>query len=105
MEGCSAHRHRRAWLGRQRHWLWPAVILSGLMALWPAWHLPQAAQVWLLAGAAVALGYALPCIPHPSGWRSLRHIPLAKTFWIVSVWTLATAIIPLLAHRAIAAPS
>ncbi|MEZ4885079.1 MAG: UbiA family prenyltransferase [Chitinophagales bacterium] len=60
------------------------------------WQLKSTVQIVLVSAAAITVLYTLPLIPSKSGWKKLRDIGMLKIFLIAFIWTISTAVLPVL---------
>ncbi len=60
------------------------------------WKLKSSLQIVLIGVSVVTILYSLPLIPTKMGWKKLRDIGMLKIFLIAVIWTLSTAILPIL---------
>jgi len=86
--------HRHEWIGDYQRVLWGIVVVSAVVGLGLAWHLPWRAW-WVLAPLGVlATGYAVPLYIPGVGVRRLKEIPGLKMALVVIVWAGATVLFP-----------
>ena len=97
---------RKAWQQQHRRAL---AALAGVAALTGAGLLLLDGWVHfvpvLLPLAALAIGYSVPVLPGPGGWRAIRELPLLKVFLIGGVWAVVTVQVPALALHHPLAPT
>ncbi|MGB1242270.1 MAG: UbiA family prenyltransferase [Chitinophagales bacterium] len=64
------------------------------------WQLKTSIQMVLMASGVITILYTLPLIPSKKGWKKLRDIGMLKIFLIAIIWTISTAILPILQSNA-----
>jgi len=60
------------------------------------WQLKTSIQIVLILSGVITVLYTLPLIPSKNGWKKLRDIGMLKIFLIAIIWTISTAILPIL---------
>ncbi len=70
------------------------MLIGGGGALNAVFHLQSNTQLAILPLGAVSLLYQLSVVRIGGKLRSLRNIGMLKVFWVVMVWTVVTAVLP-----------
>lgn len=72
------------------------LLLSSLSCIYLFLHLKYSIQIVLIVSSIITILYTLPLIPSKNGWKKLRDIGMLKIFLIAFIWTVSTALLPIL---------
>ncbi len=89
----SVHNYA-GWVYQHKLFFYVVMIIAALGVLWSWLLIDKAVQLAILVIVMVSLLYALPAFRFKSKRFGLRDIPLLKTFLIVTVWSIATVLLP-----------
>ncbi len=72
------------------------LLVTSMVCFLLFWKLKVSVQITLVGSAAVTVLYTIPLIPDKNGWKKLRDVGMLKIFLIAFIWTISTAVLPLL---------
>lgn len=72
------------------------LLFSSAICFFLFLQLKTSVQLVLVASAVVTVLYTIPLIPNKKGWKKLRDVGMLKIFLIAFIWTISTAILPIL---------
>ncbi len=76
------------------------MLTTSIACFYLFWQLKTSIQMVLMASGVITVLYTLPLIPSKNGWKKLRDIGMLKIFLIAIIWTISTAILPILQSNA-----
>lgn len=88
------------WTKNNSFFMFMMMLIGGGGALNAVFHLQTNTQLALLPLGAVSLLYQLSVVRIGGKLRSLRNIGMLKILWVVMVWTVVTAILPVFEYGA-----
>ncbi|MFK7908609.1 MAG: UbiA family prenyltransferase [Chitinophagales bacterium] len=78
------------------HLLCALLFTTSIACFYLFWQLKTSIQIVLILSGVITVLYTLPLIPSKNGWKKLRDIGMLKIFLIAIIWTISTAILPIL---------
>lgn len=72
------------------------LLVTSTICCYLFWQLKISIQIVLIGVSVITILYSLPLIPTKTGGKKLRDVGMLKIFLIAFIWTVSTAILPVL---------